>query len=131
MGETSLKALSQALQFVLGRPAPGVPTLRRLDPDLADIAGHFQLQAAPSPGNANGGAICVTQGFGGYNGAVVLRAATPEALARYACDPHALDSYLEAWPTIRSERERRERVARRSPKLALSMTERHRWQGLD
>ena len=131
MGETGLKALSQALQFVLGRPAPGVPTLRRLDPDLADVAGHFQLQAAPSPGNANGGAICVTQGFGGYNGAVVLRAATPEALARYECDPHALASYIEAWPTIRGERERRERVARRSPKLALSMTERHRWAGLD
>ena len=131
MGETGLKAMAQALQFVLGRPAPGVPTLRRLDPDLADIAGHFHLQAAPSPGNANGGALCATQGFGGYNGAVALRAATPEALARYECDEHALASYLEAWPAIRTEREKRERVARRSPKLALSMVERHRWPGLD
>jgi 3-oxoacyl-[acyl-carrier-protein] synthase II len=131
MGETGLKAMAQALQFVLGRPAPGVPTLRRLDPDLADIAGHFHLQAAPSLGNANGGALCATQGFGGYNGAVALRAATPEALARYECDGRALASYLEAWPAIRAEREKRERVARRSPKLALAMVERHRWPGLD
>jgi 3-oxoacyl-(acyl-carrier-protein) synthase len=131
MGETGLKAMAQALQYVLGRPAPGVPTLRRLDPDLADVAGHFHLQAEPSPGNSNGGALCVTQGFGGYNGAVALRSATPEALARYACDPHVLASYLEAWPTIRAEREKRERVARRSPKLALAMTERHRWLGLE
>jgi len=131
MGETGLKAMAQALQFVLGRTAPGVPTLRRLDPELADMAAHFHLQAAPSPGNSSGGALCVTQGFGGYNGAVALRAATPEALARYECDERTLASYLEAWPTIRTERAKRERVARRSSKLALAMTERHRWSGLD
>lgn len=131
MGETGLKALSQALQFVLGRKAPGVPTLRRLDPDLAQIAAHFHLQAEPSPGNASGGAICATQGFGGYNGAVALRSATPEALARYDCDPDTLAAYLDAWPAIRSEREQRERVARRSPKLALAMAEKHRWIGLE
>jgi 3-oxoacyl-(acyl-carrier-protein) synthase len=131
MGETGLKALSQALQFVLGRKAPGVPTLRRLDPDLAEIAAHFHLQAEPSPGNANGGALCATQGFGGYNGAVALRSATPEAFARYECDPQVLASYLDAWPAIRKEREQRERVARRSPKLALAMAEKHRWVGLE
>jgi 3-oxoacyl-(acyl-carrier-protein) synthase len=131
MGETGLKALSQALQFVLGRKAPGVPTLRRLDPDLADVAAHFQLQADPSEGNADGGAICATQGFGGYNGAVALRSATPEALARYDCDPAALQAYLDAWPALRRERERRERSARRSPALALTMAERHRWIGLE
>ncbi|WP_445144075.1 hypothetical protein [Dyella sp. Tek66A03] len=131
MGETGLKALSQALQFVLGRQAPGVPTLRRLDPDLADVAGHFLLQAEPSPGNANGGAICATQGFGGYNGAVALRSATPEALARYECDADVLAAYLDAWVAIRAERERRERVFRRGPKLALAMAEMHRWIGLD
>jgi hypothetical protein len=95
------------------------------------MAAHFHLQAAPSPGNTDGGALCVTQGFGGYNGAVALRAATPEALARYECDERTLASYLEAWPTIRTERAKRERVARRSPKLALVMVERHRWSGLD
>jgi 3-oxoacyl-(acyl-carrier-protein) synthase len=131
MGETGLKAMSQAVQFVLGRTAPGVPTLRRLDPDLAEIAAHFHLQAEPSPGNADGGAICATQGFGGYNGAVALRSATPEAFARYTCDVDVLAAYLAAWPTIRSERETRERVARRGPKLALAMAEKHRWIGLD
>ncbi len=131
MGETGLKALSQALQFVLGRPAPGVPTLRRLDPDLADVAAHFHLQAEPSPGNADGGALCATQGFGGYNGAVALRSATPEAFARYECDPDVLAAYLDAWPAIREEREQRERMARRSPKLALAMAETHRWTGLE
>ena len=131
MGETGLKALSQALQFVLGRKAPGVPTLRRLDPDLAEIAAHFRLQAEPTPGNANGGAICATQGFGGYNGAVALRSATPEALARYDCDIDVLTAYLDAWPTIRAEREQRERVARRSPRLALAMALKHRWTGLE
>ncbi|UPG83970.1 hypothetical protein L2Y94_11425 [Luteibacter aegosomatis] len=131
MGETGLKAMSQALQFVLGRKAPGVPTLRRLDPDLADVSSHFHLQAAPSEGMADGGAICATQGFGGYNGAVALRSATAEAFARYACDAEVLSAYLEAWPTIRAEREKRERVARRSPKLALAMAEMHAWKGLE
>lgn len=131
MGETGLKAMSQALQFVLGRKAPGVPTLRRIDPDLAEVAGHFHLQAEPSPGNADGGAICATQGFGGYNGAVALRSANPEALKRYACDAGVLDAYLAAWPAIRAEREKAERVARRSPKLALNMAEKHRWTGLE
>jgi 3-oxoacyl-(acyl-carrier-protein) synthase len=131
MGETGLKALSQALQFVLGRKAPGVPTLRRLDPDLADVASHFHLQADPSEGNPDGGAICATQGFGGYNGAVALRSATPASLAKYECDAGVLAAYLDAWPTIRADREKRERMARRSPKLALNMAERHRWAGLD
>jgi 3-oxoacyl-(acyl-carrier-protein) synthase len=131
MGETGLKALSQALQFVLGRKAPGVPTLRRLDPDLADVAAHFHLQADPSDGNADGGAICATQGFGGYNGAVALRSATPSSIAKYEGDPAVLEAYLAAWPTIRADREKRERVARRSPKLALNMAETHRWIGLD
>lgn len=131
MGETGLKAVSQALQFVLGRKAPGVPTLRRLDPDLAEVSSHFHLQAEPSPGNANGGAICATQGFGGYNGAVALRSATPESIARYTVDKATLDAYLAEWPAIRAEREKNERTARRSPKLALAMAEKHRWNGLD
>ncbi|WP_036113140.1 MULTISPECIES: hypothetical protein [Luteibacter] len=131
MGETGLKALSQALQFVLGRKAPGVPTLRRLDPDLADVAAHFHLQADPSDGNADGGAICATQGFGGYNGAVALRSATPATIAKYEGDPAVLEAYLAAWPTVRADREKRERVARRSPRLALNMAETHRWIGLD
>jgi hypothetical protein len=129
MGETGLKAISQALQYVLGRPAPGVPTLRRPDPDLATAEESFVLQAAPLPGNPDSGALCVTQGFGGYNGAVALRSAHAEAFSRYDCDADVLAAYLERWPQIRKEREQRERSARRGPKLALAMADRHRWIG--
>jgi hypothetical protein len=62
---------------------------------------------------------------------VALRSATPEALARYECDADVLAAYLDAWAAIRAERERRERVFRRGPKLALAMAEMHRWIGLD
>ena len=64
------------------------------------------------PGDADGGAICATQGFGGYNGAVALRAANADSLARYRPDPAVLAAYLERWPEIRRERERRELRAR-------------------
>ncbi|WP_242107120.1 hypothetical protein [Luteimonas aquatica] len=131
MGETGLKAISQALQYVLGRPAPGVPTLRRLDPELESVAEAFTLQAAPVAGSADGGALCATQGFGGYNGAIALRSAHAEAFARYAIDPQVLSAYLERWPQLRAERERRERMYRRGPRLALAMAERHHWQGAD
>ena len=131
MGETGLKALSQAVQYVLGRAAPGIPTLRRLDPDLESIATHFTLQVEASPGNADGGALCVTQGFGGYNGAVALRSAHADAFRRYDCDPVVLAAYLERWPQIRREREDRERAARLGPKLSLAMAERHRWAGAE
>ncbi len=129
MGETGLKAISQALQYVLGRPAPGVPTLRRPDPDLATAEESFALQAAPLPGNPDSGALCVTQGFGGYNGAVALRSAHAEAFSRYDCDADVLAAYLERWPQVRKEREQRERSARRGPRLALAMADRHRWIG--
>lgn len=131
MGETGLKAISQALQYVLGEVAPGVPTLRQLDPELELADQAFTLQAAPVQGSADGGALCATQGFGGYNGAIALRSAHPEALARYACDPQVLAAYLERWPQLREERERRERMYRRGPRLALAMAERHRWIGVE
>lgn len=129
MGETGLKAIAQAVQYVLGLPAPGVPTLRRLDPDLHDMAERFDLNAKPARGNGDDGAICITQGFGGYNGAVALRSAHAESLSRYASDPAVLASYLERWPAIRAEREKRERAARRGEKLALAMAELHCWPG--
>jgi 3-oxoacyl-[acyl-carrier-protein] synthase II len=129
MGETGLKAISQALQYVLGKTAPAVPSLRRLDPDLEAVGASFVLQSEPLQGNSDSGALCVTQGFGGYNGAIALRSATPAALARYVCEPKHLAAYLERWPQIRAEREQRERDARRGPKLAMSMAERHCWPG--
>ena len=112
MGETGLKALSQALQFLLGKTAVGIPTLRNLDPDLGPAAESFVLEAPPVAGNVDGGAVCATQGFGGYNGAIALRAAHAEAFGRYAVDRKVLAAYLERWPELRREREQRERYWR-------------------
>ena len=127
MGETGLKAVSQAIRHLLGEPAIGVPTLRRLDPDLAHLTETFVLDAAPVPGDTDGGAICATQGFGGYNGAVALRAANADSLARYRPDPAVLAAYLERWPEIRRQRERREQAARIRRGTALELAEQHRW----
>src|SRR6185503_10468762 len=56
MGETGLKAVSQALQFLLGKTAVGVPTLRNLDPELGPAAESFVLEAPPVTGDLDGGA---------------------------------------------------------------------------
>ncbi|HYM34234.1 MAG TPA: hypothetical protein VET48_02500, partial [Steroidobacteraceae bacterium] len=104
MGETGLKAVSQALQYVLGETSVGVPTLRRPDPDLGPAADQFVLQAHTINGNADGGALCATQGFGGYNGAVAFRAANRDSLSRYEGDKKILAAYLERWPEIRKQR---------------------------
>ena len=131
MGETGLKAISQALQFLLGKPAVGVPTLRHLDPDLGAVAESFTLQAAPVAGNADGGAVCATQGFGGYNGAMALRAAHAEAFARYSPDRKVLAAYLERWPELRREREQRERYWRLRRRSAIELAQVHCWKGRD
>lgn len=131
MGETGLKAVSQALQYLLGKEAVGVPTLRHLDPELGAIGEAFVLRADTVAGNADGGAICATQGFGGYNGAVALRAAHAEAFARYAIDGAVLGAYLERWPEVRRERERRERRWRSRRRSALELAELHCWKGAD
>jgi 3-oxoacyl-(acyl-carrier-protein) synthase len=131
MGETGLKAVAQALQYLLGEESVAVPTLRKPDPELGDIASSFVLQAAPVPGNIDGGALCATQGFGGYNGAIALRSAHPEALERYAPDPKALAAYLERWPEIRRERVKRERHWRLRRRSALDLAQMHCWKGLD
>lgn len=131
MGETGLKAVSQALQFLLGKPSVGVPTLRHLDPDLGSVAESFTLQAAPVAGNPDGGALCSTQGFGGYNGAMALRAAHAEAFARYSPDRKVLAAYLERWPELRREREQRERHWRLRRRSAIELAQMHCWKGLD
>jgi len=131
MGETGLKAVSQALQHLLGRPAVGVPTLRNLDPDLGDIAESYVLDPATVAGDGDGGVICATQGFGGYNGAITLRAAHAEALGRYSPDPTVLSAYLERWPEVRRDREMRERQWRTTRGSALALAQTHRWRGLD
>jgi 3-oxoacyl-[acyl-carrier-protein] synthase II len=131
MGETGLKAVAQAVQYLLGEPAVGVPTLRTPDPELGDIASSFVLQAEPVPGNPDGGALCATQGFGGYNGAIALRAAHAEAFKRYSPDANVLAAYLERWPEIRRERIERERYWRSRRRSALDLAQMHCWKGLD
>jgi len=129
MGETGLKATAQALQYVLGEPAVAVPTLRRRDPDLGPAAESFVLQRDPVRGDGDAGALCATQGFGGYNGALALRTAHADAFARYAVDASVLAAYLERWPELRREREARERRWRRTRRSALQLAEIHRWHG--
>lgn len=131
MGETGLKAVSQALQYLLGKPAVGVPTLRNPDPDLGPVADSFHLSHVPVAGNHDGGAICATQGFGGYNAAIALRAAHAEAFGRYQIDPQILAAYLERWPELRRQREQRERLWRLRRRSALELAQQHRWKGLD
>jgi hypothetical protein len=131
MGETGLKAVSQALQYVLGKTAVGVPTLRTIDPELGPAAESFVLDREPVAGNPDAGAICATQGFGGYNGAIALRSANAEAFKRYAVDPKVLAAYLERWPELRRERERRERAWRLRRRSTIELAQMHCWKGLD
>jgi hypothetical protein len=131
MGETGLKSTAQAIQYLLGKPAVGVPTLRHRDPDLDEVAASFVLQSTSVSGNPDGGAICATQGFGGYNGAIALRAAHAEAFRRYSPDRTVLDAYLERWPELRREREQRERAARVNRRSTLDLAQTHRWKGLE
>jgi 3-oxoacyl-[acyl-carrier-protein] synthase II len=131
MGETGLKAAAQAIQYLLGRQAVGVPTLRHLDPDLGPAAESFILQAKPFEGNRDGGVLCATQGFGGYNGALAFRSANAEAFARYSPDRNVLAAYLERWPELRRERERRERHWRLRRRATIELAQLHRWKGLD
>lgn len=131
MGETGLKGTAQAIQYLLGKPAVGVPTLRNPDPDLAEVSQSFVLQPQPIAGNPDGGVLCATQGFGGYNGAMALRAANAEAFSRYSPDRNTLAAYLERWPELRHEREQRERAARLTRRSALDLAQLHHWKGLD
>jgi len=131
MGETGLKAVAQAIQYLLGKPAVGVPTLRHVDPDLGSVTEQFALDSKPNQGNRDGGVLCATQGFGGYNGAIALRAAHADAFARYAPDRKVLEAYLERWPELRREREQRERHWRTRRRSSLELAQLHRWKGLD
>lgn len=131
MGETGLKAVSQALQYVLGETAVGVPTLRRPDPELGPSAELFSLQRDPVRGTNDTGALCATQGFGGYNGAIALRSANPNSIRRYGVDERVLRAYLERWPELRRERELRERYWRRRRGAALELAALHRWIGAE
>jgi hypothetical protein len=129
MGETGLKAIGEAIHYVLGDASIGVPTLRRLDPDLGEPAAYVSLSADVSAGNTEGGALVPTQGFGGFDGAIALRSANPDTLRRYGVEPRVLEAYLERWPQIRRERIEREARWRRTPGFILKLAELHRWPG--
>lgn len=129
MGETGLKAVAQAIGYLLGEPSVGVPTLRTVDPEMGVAAEQFELSSRPVAGDLDGGAICATQGFGGYNGAVALKAANIDTIGRYGIDQPALGAYLERWPEIRRQRERREFEAHTKRGSALRLAEQHRWAG--
>jgi 3-oxoacyl-[acyl-carrier-protein] synthase II len=131
MGETGLKAVSQAIRYLLGASVAGVPTLRTPDPDLGDVAQSFVLSPQPVAGNRDGGVLCATQGFGGYNGAIALRAAHADAFKRYSPDAGLLGAYLERWPELRREREQRERSWRLRRGSTLELAALHRWKGAD
>ncbi len=132
MGETGLKALCEAVRYVLGERTMGIPTLRHADPELGDLPDHFILSREPVAGNADGGALVATQGFGGFDGAVAVRSATRDAIARYGFDAAGkadLAAYLDAWPAIREARQREEALARRLRGSPLALAARHRWPG--
>jgi 3-oxoacyl-[acyl-carrier-protein] synthase II len=132
MGETGLKAVGEALQYLQGQPTVAVPTLRRPDPHLGPAAESFRLQSAPLPGNEDGGVLTTTQGFGGYDGALALRSAHADSLSRYHdADPAILTAYLERWAELRQERIEREARWRRTTGAARLLAETHRWQGGD
>lgn len=130
MGETGLKAVSEAIQYLLGNQTVGVPTLRRIDPELGEPAEYFKLTADAIPGATDGGVLVPTQGFGGYNGAVCLRSAHADALRRYEIDSSVLDAYLERWREIRKERVEREARYRRTRGFPRLLAEEHRWHGV-
>ena len=131
MGETGLKAAGECLHYVMGSKTMGIPTLRRLDPDLGPAAEAFLLQSDPVQGQTDGGALTSTQGFGGYDGAMAFRAANPDSLNRYQFDDsRLLDAYLERWTDIRSARIANERKARWRRGATLALAERHGWPGV-
>jgi 3-oxoacyl-(acyl-carrier-protein) synthase len=127
MGETGLKAVGEGIHHVLGQLAVGIPTLRTIDGELGAVAEDFVLAATPCPGNPDGGALVATQGFAGFNAAVALRSATPDALRRYGVAPERLEAYLERWPQIRRERVEREASYRRARGFVLRLAAEHRW----
>jgi hypothetical protein len=131
MGEAGLRATAEAIYYVLGQQTVGVPSLRRVDPELSHLLDHFSIGAEAVAGNEDGGALTYAQGFGGYDAALALRSAHPDALRRYRFpQPQRLEAYLERRAELRERRERNERAARRAQGAALALAERHCWRSL-
>ena len=130
MGETGLKAVSEAIHYLLGEPAVGIPTLRRIDDEMGPVAEHFHLSPEPIRGSRESAALVSTQGFGGFNAAVALRGAHPTLLRRYDTDARQLEAYLERWADVRRERTEREARYRRTRGFVLRLVEEHGWPGV-
>jgi 3-oxoacyl-(acyl-carrier-protein) synthase len=129
LGEAGLRATAEAIYYVLGEQTVGIPTLQRFDPELTDMLEQFTISAKPVAGDEDGGALAYAQGFGGYDGALALRSAHADALARYRfADPRQLAAYLERRPELRKQRQSNERAARRTRGAALALAARHRWR---
>jgi hypothetical protein len=131
MGETGLKALSQALQYLLGRTAVGIPTLRNLDPDLGAAAESFVLEAPPVAGKCRrrrGLRDARIRRLQRSNRSAGRKA---EAFGRYSVDRKVLSAYLERWPELRREREQREKYWRLRRRSTIELVQTHCWKGLE
>lgn len=128
-GPSGLKAALEAIQYVSGRPTIGIPTLRSILPELAQLAAdEFLLQAEPLPGSQEAGALAAVQGFSGYCAAMLFAPATLAALRRYRFeDERARDAYLEAMPEIRAAARAREARWARTDGAALQLALQNRW----
>jgi 3-oxoacyl-[acyl-carrier-protein] synthase II len=130
LGEAGLRATAEAIYYVLGEKTVGIPSLHRIDPELADMLQSFTIDANPIAGDEDGGSLAYAQGFGGYDGAIAFRAAHNDAIRRYRFpDRKTLDAYFERRPELRRERQKSERLARRTRGASLALAERHRWLG--
>ena len=128
-GPSGLKAALEAIQYVSGKPTIGVPTLRTLLPELAELAAReFLLQSRPLPGSQEAGALAAVQGFSGYCAAMLFSPATPKSLQRYRfADERVRDAYLEVMSeTLASARAREARWAR-TEGAALQLALLHRF----
>lgn len=127
MGETGLKSVASAIQYLLGESTVAIPTLETPEPSLEALQERFLLNRSPVRGSRDGHVLCAVQGFGGYNGAIALSGATPESLSRYKSDGRTMQAYLEAWPEIRRARVANERRWRRTTGFARKLAEHHCW----
>lgn len=84
----------------------------RANSGIRSISDHFPAGIEPVTDIAACLPHDLDQGFGWYHGAIALRAANPDSLARYGGDRKVLDAYLKQWPEIRRE-------------------QLHRWKGAD
>ena len=128
MGETSLKASGEAIQYVLGNTVCGIPTLRKLDPELDIFSNEVKFQEGPISGNPDSGAIVVTQGFGGYVGAMVFRSFRVDQLEIYNFNKNVnIDEYKKQHPHILVKMNDDEKRIRSQSNPLITEVQSHAW----